>query len=140
LDAGLTQCSASVILRLRMTEQQNSENKNPISSPPSLDVEIRTMETDIESVKASGGDLTNPQFIRLGESPMEPIKSPEEPKTNLDIPGYTGPEKAIFSPAPTVDSKDSQSPAIKIILMIIAIFIAAAAIGFLSYYLASRIF
>lgn len=105
------------------------------------DVEIRTMASDLELLKTSGGDLSATQFRGIGESRPE---ISEEAEISPIIPGYSGPEKGIFEPGPISPSpltpaaarKGGQfKPILKIMFLIAGIFALAAGIGFLTYFL-----
>ena len=116
-----------------MEDGQKLENQNvaPVSDfpkPPEADIEIRTMESDFKTLKMSGGDLESIQLKEI----------PEEPKEESRVPGYVGPEKAIFSQANVVGENSSQTSPFKIVILIVGIFAAAAVIGFLTYYLSLK--
>lgn len=84
---------------------QNQELRPTVPPPPEPEVAIRTMESDIKSFEQSGGIGATPQIFtpKLGGVPVagsaaEPQIKPEAQKVEaqLNVPGYTGPEQAIF--------------------------------------------
>lgn len=77
----------------------NQKVGNSVLPPPESEIEIRTMASDMEKAKMSGGDLSAVEFYQTSSQSV-------------------------------VDKKSL----LKIIFLIIGIFIAAAAVGFLSYY------
>lgn len=90
-----------------MNGEQNLKNQNAENSvlpPPEPEIEIRTMASDMEKVKMSGGDLSATEFYQTSNQPIAEQKS-----------------------------------TLKIIFLIAGIFIAAATIGFLSYYVMLKI-
>ncbi|HDH31596.1 MAG TPA: hypothetical protein ENH26_02370 [Candidatus Wolfebacteria bacterium] len=100
-------------------KQQNfsaNENKPKPASPPPPpppEIGIRTMQSDVESIKQSGGEAPTPQtFVPQELKPETPKPPAEEPKIEapLNIPGYTGPEKPIFTPQPSVPTSQPASP------------------------------
>lgn len=112
----------------------DKENQQIFQSPLS-DVKIRTMESDIKAIKSSGGDLTSLQLSGISKDEVKISESLEEVKIKLGVPGYTGPEQAIFAPKGEISGGKNTSP----ILLILGIVIAVAGIGFLAYYLALNI-
>lgn len=82
----------------------NQEEKSSVLPPPEPEIEIRTMASDMEKVKMSGGDLSATEFYQASNQPIAEKKS-----------------------------------SLKIFFLIAGIFIAAATIGFLSYYLMLKI-
>ncbi len=76
------------------------DNQSLTPPPPKPDIEIRTMDSDIKSIKESGGDMTL----------IQPVQPADETKNNS-----------------------------KIIILIIGILAAALGLGFLAYYLTSRL-
>lgn len=125
--------------------EENSIQQKPISAPPAPEITIRTMESDIKAVEQGGGEIVTPQHF------TPPAFKPEEPKieTELNIPGYTGPEKAIFGPATGIFPKEplaSQSIKTetepskshpswwKTVAIIIGILIIIVGLGLLGYF------
>jgi len=125
--------------------EENPIQQKPISAPPAPEITIRTMESDIKAVEQGGGETVAPQ-------PFTPPEfKPEEPKieTELNIPSYTGPEKAIFGPATGISPKEplvsesmkietesskSRSSWWKIVAIIIGILIIIVGLGLLGYF------
>ncbi|MEK7482037.1 MAG: hypothetical protein AAB464_01765 [Patescibacteria group bacterium] len=83
---------------------KNQEVENSVLPPPEPEIEIRTMASDMEKVKMSGGDLSAVEFYQASSRP------------------------AI-----------GKKPALKTFFLIVGIFIMAAIIGFLSYYIMLKI-
>lgn len=117
-------------------EENLNQQKQSVSEPPAPSVTIRTMESDIKAIEQGGGEIIAPQpFTPSG------VKL-EEPKieAQLGVPGYTGPEKPIFtstaviSSAPTSTKKSAKW---KIIGIIIAILIIIVGLGLLGYFVIS---
>ena len=63
--------------------------------PPELQFAIRTMESDLKSLKQSGGQGVAPQFFNAKYSIRK--EDSETKEEEVVIPGYTGPEKSIFN-------------------------------------------
>lgn len=116
------------------------ENNNQNS-----DIEIRTMKSDIEAIKAGGGDVTSVQFLKLAEDKKAGTGT-EEAKINISASGYVGPEKAIFTSAGEVKAvsgevaKEKEKSLLKIIIIILIAMAAVAGLGFLAYNLALKMF
>lgn len=104
-----------------------------------LDIEIRTMKSDIEAVKASGGDATSIQFIKMsGEKKLKIVA--EETKINIGIAGYAGPEKGIFSSSGEIKGQQTdQKSFFKIIAVAAISILAIAGLGYLTYNIALKI-
>lgn len=104
-----------------------------------LDIEIRTMKSDIEAVKASGGDATSIQFVKMsGEKKSEIIA--EETKINIGVAGYAGPEKGIFSSSGEIKGQQTNQKSIfKIIAVAIISVLAIAGLGYLAYNVALKV-
>jgi hypothetical protein len=117
-------------------EENINQQKQTIAEPPAPEITIRTMESDIKAVEQGGGEIVAPQ-------PFTPPQfKPEEPKIEVEfnIPGYTGPEKAIFTPVSESESvkietepSQSRSSWWKTIAIIIGILIIIAGLGLLGY-------
>ncbi len=112
--------------------ENNSQNQ---------DIEIRTMKSDIAAIKASGGDATSMQFVKLAED-----KKPaavEEMKINIGVPGYVGSEQGIFASTGEVRATAGEvtkaKSSLKIIIIVVIMIIAVAGLGFLAYNLALKL-
>ena len=88
----------------------NGEQQNPVpGAPPAAgqvppppqtpDIQIRTMESDVQSVQETGGQ-PKPQYIDLpsGGLPATPSEPPPPPPS---APGGSGPAEPIAAPTPT---------------------------------------
>lgn len=137
---------------------ENTQPQNPIPPPPPPEIGIRTMKSDLESIRQSGGEAPTPQvFIPEELKPKIPppaIKEPEA-ETVLNVPGYTGPEKPIFESQPAISiPKSALAPinqsrqtaaipkksALKIIALIVGAIIVLAGLGLLGYYVIFPLF
>jgi len=115
-------------------EENINQQKQSIAEPPAPEITIRTMESDIKAVEQGGGEIVAPQLF------TPPQFKPEEPKIEVEfnIPGYTGPEKAIFTPVSEsvkIETGPSQprSSWWKTIAIIIGILIIIVGLGLLGY-------
>src|SRR3989344_9675981 len=76
-----------------------------VPPPPPPPVGIRTMESDLSAVKESGGTIPEPKpFPPSDFKPQVSVQPPKPAETKLSVPGYTGPEEAIFSPGAALPS------------------------------------
>ena len=76
-----------------------------VPPPPPPPIGIRTMESDLSAVKESGGTMPEPKPFTPSEfKPQAPIAPQKPAETKLNVPGYTGPEEAIFSPGAALPS------------------------------------
>mgnify|MGYP001575518766 FL=1 len=101
------------------------------------DIEIRTMKSDVAAVKASGGDATSIQFVKLAEDKKQAVV--EETKINIGVPGYVGSEQGIFASTGEVRGKagaqqsSSKKFSIKTFIIAIISILAIAGLGYLAY-------
>ena len=102
--------------------EENKKQEEAVLAPLDPNIKIRTMKSDIQSLKESGGDLTN--IATIEDAPS--VASRPAPS---DRPIFVGDQ----------DVEKNNSPIVKIIIVIIAVLALAAGIGFASYYLASRV-
>ncbi|MEK9154481.1 MAG: hypothetical protein AAB596_00170 [Patescibacteria group bacterium] len=101
---------------------QNSiqqSNQNTVLPPPQNEIKIRTMESDIEAVKLSGGDFS---LTQAPISETQPMIAQATNSTNQQI--FNATEKTSV---------------LKTILTVIGIFLVALGAGFLTYYLVLKI-
>lgn len=116
---------------------ENFDNRNSsVSAPPEPKVAIRTMESDIEDIERGGGEIIAPRFFDIKNS---------EISANIGVPGYSGPEKSIFSPTGAVLSEQEPSfkkeaSGWKTAWVIVAISAIIFVFGFLGYFFVSRWF
>lgn len=75
-------------------ELNKDGGEQAIPEPPPLEIEIRTMSSDLKALKEGGGELvdsgTRAFFIR------DKKESDSTQNVLKNIPGYLGPEKTIF--------------------------------------------
>jgi hypothetical protein len=115
-----------------------------VNNSQKLDIEIRTMKSDVESMKAGGGDATNAQFVKLTEDKI-PESVSEEIKINIKAPGYIGSEQGIFSSSGEIKSKASAQQAgfkkfpIKTFIIVAFSVSVIAGLGYVAYNIALRI-
>jgi len=86
-----------------------NQNQN-VPPPPTPDIAIRTMESDIRSLETSGGTIAAPEFFHLTQR--------DAPKTeDTDTTGYGGPERPMFThaaPRPKLSESPGMSPIVVI--------------------------
>jgi len=83
------------------------EEKKEIPTPPPSKVNVRTMQSDIQSIQESGGQNPQPYMTEINQPKKETPAPPQEisfqpSELGSDIPGYVGPEEPIFKPGGTV--------------------------------------
>jgi len=125
------------------------EEKKEIANPPAPRVNVRTMDSDIKSVQESGGQIPQPYTTEINGGNQQPKKetaAPEEisfqpSEFGTNIPGYTGPEEAIFqsenpsSPLPPAQkpnkaqrSVNPNKKSLKVPLIILGVLVVLAAV------------
>ena len=116
------------------TEPGKQESKIP--EPPALEIDIRTMESDVKAFKEGGGEVptggAKESFVSQREDEMQ--------QTTAGVaPAYSGPEKAMFE-TPAAPVSAPQAPAqgssgtLKVALVTIGIIIGIVGIGLLGYF------
>lgn len=96
-------------------------------------ITIRTMASDLKALKLGGGEFIAPQpFNPFGEKSEKPASA------DLILPGYTGPEKSMFSPASQI-SAEEKTVKIKMKTIIFAGLglLAIIGLGLLGYFIIS---
>ena len=94
---------------------------------------IRTMASDLKALELGGGEFIAPQpFNPFGEKSEKPAGA------DLIFPGYTGPEKSMFSPTGAVAAEEKMVK-IKLKTVIFAILglLAIVGLGLLGYFIIS---
>ena len=109
----------------------SAPQENKIPEPPQMEVDIRTMESDLKAFQEGGGEVPGSGTRRVFTPKAQEI-SKTEPE--LNIRGYSGPEKAIFESGNILEeqkaaSGSSAKPIIWIII-VIAIIIGLILFGF----------
>lgn len=111
------------------TNPTPTENKVP--EPPALEIDIRTMESDIRAFKEGGGEVPT-------QGAQEMIASQRQ---DVQAPAYSGPEKPLFETPSPVAVPTQQAPqpqassgTMKTILVIIGIIVGIVALGLLGYF------
>lgn len=96
-----------------------------------IDVNIRTMESDIKSLQESGGEMpTGASLTYASEKESGGARSP------LAI-GYTGPEKPMFPMTPSLSEQNAVNGTgtkLKVILIAIGVLIVLLGLGLAGYY------
>jgi hypothetical protein len=110
-------------------EEKLEQQKPSVSAPPSPEITVRTMDSDIKAIEQGGGEMIAP-----AKEPMTEIK--------LDIPGYIGPEKPIFAPTGAISTEQEQplekkTNKWKVIGIIVGILIVLVGFGLLGYFIVS---
>lgn len=103
-----------------------------IPAPQPMEIDVRTMETDIKSFKESGGEVA--ETGRQSQYSTGGID-----RQNNGTPGYQGAETPIFAPSGGILSQsksDGQglSSNAKLIMIIFGILAVAIGLGLLGYY------
>ncbi len=117
-------------------EKNLNRPKPSVLTPPSPEITIRTMESDIKAIEQGGGEMITPQPFTPEQSKAEESKA----EIKLDIPGYVGPEKPIFAPASSVlteESPEKKTNKWKVVGIIIGVSIIIVGLGLLGYFVAS---
>jgi hypothetical protein len=131
------------------------EEKKEIPTPPPSRVNVRTMQSDMQSIQESGGQNPQPYTTEINQpkketpAPQEVSFQPSEVGSN--IPGYVGPEEPIFKPGGAVgplppEQKPSQPEAVVkppqkgskiLIISLVAVILVAAVLG-IGYYFSQK--
>jgi len=104
-----------------------------VPTPLPMEIDVRTMETDIKSFQGQGGEISETGIK------SEYSATPEAEKQQIsNISGYQGSEKPIFSPSGDILAQQGKvsetSGNSKLILMIIGILTGVIGLGLLGYY------
>lgn len=115
------------------TEKQESK----VPEPPALEIDIRTMESDIKAFKEGGGEIPT-------EGTQESFASQRQEGMQQTVaPAYTGPEKSMFETpvapvnapqVPTQSVQQASSGNLKAILITVGIIIGVVGLGLLGYF------
>lgn len=136
-----------------MDENQKEPLSGQVPPPPPPEIGVRTMQSDLQSMQKSGGDPPQPYIINAGAAaPQRPAAEPTptaQPKINVNVQGYTGPEQPIFQETNEPIFTPSEQTAgaggannesgkkgggFKIIIWITAIVAIAGGLGALGYF------
>ncbi len=115
-------------------ESQSEKEKEKIPTPPKMKASLRTLETDVSSLRETGGQAVRPTIVKFGKEEAE-VEEGKEEEEELKISGYTGPEKAIFETGGPRKISKVTKPAkpkpkkVKFIVVIIIIAITLLAIS-----------
>ncbi|MEK7568360.1 MAG: hypothetical protein AAB498_01875 [Patescibacteria group bacterium] len=128
----------------------NRLSNETVPEPPAPKISIRTMESDIKSLETSGGEFSSPEPFIFRQK--EATEEKNEPRVELNlgnIPGYTGPEKSVFSSSDAsiavseekiaeeklpITIKEEEISKNKIILTVIGVIAAAAVFWMIGYF------
>jgi len=133
----------------------NQKGKNEVPTPPPSKVSVRTMQSDIKSMKEGGGQNPQPYVTEINQEPKKAVPEeisfqPTEMESN--IPGYVGPEEPIFQAgAPIVplppkqkaakaekNGKPRKKPS-KVLIILVIIILAAITTGIGYYFIYKKI-
>lgn len=129
----------------RMAENSNQPGPS-VPPPPTREVAIRAMESDVKSIAQSGGVGATPQIFTPNlESTGVPASGAQtsvqtetpEIKAQLNVPGYTGPEQAIFKATGTVRAEQAPQESFnkwRLIFIIAGVLIVIALFWILGYF------
>ena len=116
------------------TKQTTSPEKQAsnVPEPPPLEIDIRTMESDIKAFQEGGGEVPT-------EGVQEAVPSHREGSSVQQVvtPAYTGPEKPLFeTPAVTtpVAPQPSAPKQANMMLIIAGVVVGVIALGLLGYF------
>ena len=108
-----------------------SKQESKVPEPPALEIDIRTMESDIKAFKEGGGEVptagTQETVAPQRQDEMRPGAAP----------AYTGPEKPMFeTPAVPIAPAAASAPsgARKAVLITIGVIIGVIGLGLLGYF------
>lgn len=143
---------------LNQQNQQKTpgEGSKPTPPPPAPQISIRTMESDMKSLEQGGGEMLaqqsfTPSGFQLGGQ-AGAAKEETNIETELNVSGYSGSEKPIFSPVTsafkqqspirepegfTIEPSRSGAKLWKTILIIVGILIIVVGFGLLGYFVVS---
>lgn len=114
-----------------MTDNVSQELAVNVQAPPKPEIAIRTMDSDIRAIESGGGDI---------------IPAMQAPEVNdskfgvtIDVPGYTGPERGVFSGDATVPVQRA-GLFWKAAILILSILAIMSLFGFIGYYIMARFF
>lgn len=124
-----------------MDNQNNPTNEpqkqeSAIPEPPALEIDIRTMESDIKAFKEGGGEapLSGTQEAFVSQRPDDMQKTTAG--------AYTGPEKPLFetpaapTPQPTIPAAaPAQASTLKIVLITVGIIALVIGLGLIGYFI-----
>lgn len=134
------------------SKQPSDQKGGTPPPPPPPEIGVRTMESDVKSIRETGGG--SPQPYTPSEKPAE-VK--ETAKPTIGVPGYSGPEKAVFeqpmegagkaeptftipepkmeTPMPTPTETPAKKPSKKRLIILLSILIGVIALGVVGYFL-----
>lgn len=110
-----------------------TQQDNKIPEPPALEIDIRTMESDIKAFNEGGGEVPTEGV----QESMVSHRPDDAPKSAASA--YTGPEKPLFeAPATPVTPASAQPQASKgmgkTLALTIAIIVGIIVLGLLGYF------
>lgn len=120
---------------IRMDNKTNPTTpESKVPEPPALEIDIRTMESDIKAFKEGGGEVPTEgaQESFASQRPDDMQKAP--------APAYTGPEKPLFETPVTPVAPVQQIPqqtstgTMKMVLITVGVIIGIVGLGLLGYF------
>lgn len=119
---------------MKPTTPQPAPETAKVPEPPALEIDIRTMESDIKAFKEGGGEVPT-------EGAQETIATQRPADVQkAAAPAYTGPEKPLFETpvAPVSASQTAIQPAstgtMKVVLITVGIIVGVVGLGLLGYF------
>lgn len=111
---------------------QDKDADNKIPEPPVLEIDIRTMDSDLKAFKQGGGEVV-PGTVTKTFNPS--VDETADNKASLNMPGYSGPEKGIFNPSGEIRANASGGGGYgKIIFSVVIILAVIIGLGLAGYY------
>lgn len=104
----------------------------PIPAPPQKEVEVRTMESDLQAFKESGGEvpLSGEKQSFVSQSKEQPVNTIMNPYAAVSQKNNQASAQSTVPVAPVTASKSGNFKSVLIILIVIFII---AAMGYLGY-------
>lgn len=107
------------------TDPASDKKDAKVPEPPALEIDIRTMESDIKAFEEGGGEVPT-------AGAQETIASQRQDETQATVaPAYTGPEKAMFE---TPAAPKTTSGTLKAVLITVGIVMGVIGLGLLGYF------
>lgn len=117
------------------TNPTPEKQESKVPEPPALEIDIRTMESDIKAFKEGGGETPTAGV-------QEAFVSQRDEMQQTTAGAYTGPEKPLFEtpvavPQPrvaTAPSAPASTGVMKAVLITIGIIVLVIGLGLLGYF------
>ncbi|PIR44246.1 hypothetical protein COV23_00875 [Candidatus Wolfebacteria bacterium CG10_big_fil_rev_8_21_14_0_10_31_9] len=109
---------------------KNISQESKIPEPPEMEIDIRTMESDLKAFQENGGEVPGTGSRRV----FTPSNQEVGDDMGLKIKGYSGPEKAIFNSADNSGNTTESGSGLKFIFIFALIIGIIVGLGLLGYY------